>query len=312
MEDNQKQENNILNFSTYKKKNYFLNFILYLSFLLLVNFLFYFFFLSSPYSFPKDTIIEIKQGENLRELSFDLKNKKVIRSRFIFETFLIIYGGERHLAVGDYLFEDKLPVFEVARRIAQKDRRLASIKLTIPEGFDNQQIAESASLKLKNFDKEKFLNKAKQGYLFPDTYFFFSSDNEQDVLRYLSENYKKKINSLKKDIESSGKNENEIITMASLIEREAKGDSDRRHISGILWNRIKKNMPLQVDAFYDTYKKKGLPKDPICNPGMDAIMASLYPIQTHYLYYLHDKNGEIHYASTFEEHKKNKIKYLKQ
>ena len=99
--------------------------------------------------------------------------------------------------------------------------------------------------------------------------------------------------------------------MASIIEREAKGDSDRGYISGILWNRINKNMPLQVDAALKTYKTKGLPEQPICNPGLEAIKAAIHPVLSNYLYYLHDKNGVIHYAKTFEEHKKNKLKYLK-
>ena len=127
----------------------------------------------------------------------------------------------------------------------------------------------------------------------------------------MSDNFERKIKTVRSDIVSSGKSENAIITMASIIEREAKGDIDRGYISGILWNRINKKMPLQVDASPDTYKVKGLPENPICNPGMEAIKASIHPVLSNYLYYLHDRNGIIHYAKTFEEHKKNKLKYLK-
>ena len=296
--------NNDLTFS-YRK----IIFYIAIFFILLLSF--YLLFFSAPFSFPKGVVVSIKQGENLRNLSLDLKQKKIIRSRVAFETFLIIYGGEKYIAMGDYLFENKLPVFEVARRIAKKDRRLASVKLTIPEGYDNLQIVELASLKLKNFNRDKFLTQAKEGYLFPDTYFFFSSDNEVDVLKYMSDNFERKIKTVRSDIVSSGKSENAIITMASIIEREAKGDIDRGYISGILWNRINKKMPLQVDASPDTYKVKGLPENPICNPGMESISAAIHPIISNYLYYLHDKNGVIHYAKTFEEHKKNKLKYLK-
>ena len=270
-----------------------------------------FLFLSAPFNFPKGIVVNIEKGENLRELSFDLKEKKIIRSRVAFEAFVIMYGGEKHISVGDYLFENKLPVFEVARRIAQKDRRLASVRITIPEGFDINQIADLSLSKLRNFKKENFLLKAKEGYLFPDTYFFFSSDNEEDVLRYMSENFNKKIKLVEKEIILSNKTENNIIVMASIIEKEAKGDTDRGYISGILWNRIKKNMPLQVDSAMETYREKGLPQNPICNPGLESIKASIEPTQSNYLYYLHDKNGVIHYAKTFEEHKKNKLKYLK-
>lgn len=310
IEDLTEKENPGLNF-IFKKKSYFLTFFCSLFFLLFVSFVIYYFLFSAPLKFPNGIVVEVNKGENLRELSLDLKNKKIIRSRFTFETFLIIYGGERYISTGDYFFEGKLPVFEVARRIAKKDRRLASVRITIPEGFSNLQISESVSLKLKNFNKKLFLEKAKQGYLFPDTYFFFSSDDEQDVLKYLNENYIRKMKNIKNEIYSSGKTEKEIVVMASIIEKEAKGDNDRGYISGILWNRIKKNMPLQVDAALETYKTRGLPEEPICNPGMEAIKASIYPIPSNYLYYLHDKNGQIYYAKTFEEHKKNKAKYLK-
>ena len=299
------QEKNIIFFKFTKKVICFIIAIL-------IFIIFCFLFLTSaPYNFPKGIIISIENGENLRELSFDLKEKKVIRSRVAFETFVIVYGGEKHIAIGDYLFENKLPVFEIARRIVEKDRRLASVKLTIPEGFDNIQIADLALSKLRNFNKEKFLQEAKEGYLFPDTYFFFSSDNEEDVFHYMSDNFKRKIKTVESDIVSSSKSQDKIITMASIIEREAKGDADRGYISGILWNRINKNMPLQVDASMQTYKTRGLPIEPICNPGLEAIKAAIHPVLSNYLYYLHDKNGVIHYAKTFEEHKKNKLKYLK-
>ena len=312
MENLPTQDNQNIGFYNFLKKKFLSNKIfLYsiISFLLII--LFYFLFFSAPFNFPKGSVVSIEQGENLRNLSLVLKEKKIIRSRTAFETFVILYGGEKHIALGDYLFENKLPVFEIARRIVAKDRRLAPIKITIPEGFNVSEIADTASSKLKNFDKIKFLLKAKEGYLFPDTYFFFSSDNEDDVLKYMSENFERKIKTVDSQIVSSGRSENDILIMASIIEREAKGNTDRGYISGILWNRIKKNMPLQVDVAPETYKIKGLPKEPICNPGMDSILAAIHPVISNYLYYLHDKNGFIHYARTFAEHKINKLKYLK-
>lgn len=275
--------------------------------------IFFVIFFSAPKDFPNGVVINIQQGDTLKNVSLDLKQKHVIRSRVIFETFVILYGGEKHISEGDYLFENKMPVFMVARRIAQRDRHLAPIKVTIPEGFNNSDIGASFSAKMSRFNKDKFLLNAKdkQGFLFPDTYFFFSSDTEKDVINSMSDNFDKKIKGILPDINSSGKSENEIITMASIIEKEAKGDNDRAVISGILWNRINKKMPLQVDADMWTYKNKGLPVSPICNPGLEAIKASIRPVNSGYLYYLHDKNGVIHYAKTFAEHKINIKKYLK-
>lgn len=121
--------------------------------------------------------------------------------------------------------------------------------------------------------------------------------------------------------------------MASLIEREAKTDEDRKTIAGILWNRIDLKMPLQVDAVfgyikgidtyhptsedlsiespYNTYLHAGLPPTPISNPGLESLHAAATPTKTDYLYYLTGKDGVMHYAKTFEEHKANRAKYLK-
>jgi len=294
--------------------NFFMKSVL-ISFLFLVFFvfLFYFLFLTAPNNFPNQVILNISRGETLKSISKDLKEQQIIRSKVLFETFIIIYGDENHISEGDYLFENKLPVFEVARRISKRDRHLAPVKVTIPEGFDVIQISEMFSSKLKNFNKDLFLIEAKkkEGYLFPDTYFFNTTDNEQNVLNYMSENFNKKTQPFVQKILSSGKSKSDIINMASIIEREAKGDNDRGIISGILWNRISKKMPLQVDAALETYKERGLPQNPICNPGLEAIEASLKPVKSNYLYYLHDKNGLIHFAVTFTEHKQNIQKYLK-
>lgn len=275
--------------------------------------LFYFLFFSAPREFKVGVITNIKEGTSLRSVSLKLKNENIIRSTIAFEFFVIIYGGERHIIPTDYLFERPIPVFEVARRITKGEHHLAPIKVTIPEGFNNEEIAENFDLKLKNFDKAKFLltAKDKQGYLFPDTYFFFTTDDEEDVLRSMSETFNKKILPIRQKLASSGKTEQEIIIMASIIEREAKGDGDRGFISGILWKRLSIGMALQADAAPITYQRKGLPDSPIGNPGLEAINAAIYPEKSAFLYYLHDKEGSIHYARSFSEHQINIRKYLK-
>jgi len=224
-----------------------------------------------------------------------------------------MYGGEKRLNPGDYLFEHSTPVFEIARRMAKGDRDLAPIKVTIPEGFNLSEVGNAFAFKLSNFNKNNFLAQAiyKEGYLFPDTYFFFSTDTEKQVIKAMSENFEKKIAKIRPEILTSGKNEKEIIVMASIIEKEAKGDDDRELISGILWKRLSINMPLQVDAALETYKKKGLPENPIANPGLKAINAAINPKSSNYLYYLHDKTGAIYYATSFDDHKRNIAKYLR-
>jgi UPF0755 protein len=274
--------------------------------------LFYFLFLSPPADFQAPIVVRIEQGMSLRSASLLLEREHIIRSRIAFEAFIIIFGREKHVIQADYYFESKLPVYEVARRIGKGEHDMAPVVVTIPEGFDTAQTGEVFASKLLNFDKTKFASETKglEGYLFPDTYFFLSTDTETDVIKSMSENFKKKMLPLKPDIISSGKKEKEIIIMASIIEREAKGDADRAVISGILWRRLKVGMPLQVDAAPETYKTKGLPKNPISNPGIEAIKAAIYPQNSPYLYYLHDREGGIHYARSYSEHIKNKLKYL--
>ncbi len=257
-----------------------------------------FFLLSAPSSFPEGAIVNISEGDSLRGISLKLKNENIIRSRTAFEAFVILYGGERHLIPSDYLFEERTSVYEVARRISYGDRHLAPISVTIPEGFTISEIAAIFPLKLSNFSKEKFLEiaKGKEGYLFPDTYFFLSGDNEEDAIRLMGDNFEKKFAPLRASIAAQNKTDSEIIIMASLIEGEANGDI---------------GMPLQVDVALETYKVRGLPKSPIGNPGLASIKAAINPVKSNYLYYLHDKEGNIHYATNFEEHKANKAKYLK-
>lgn len=280
-------------------------------FLFLFIILIYFFIFRIPSDYPLNYIKNIEAGTTLQGLSRELKNQHIISSRLAFEFFVIMYGGEKHIIQGDYLFDKREYVFDIARRISKGEKHLAPVKLTIPEGYTNLEIADLAELKLSKFNKSNFLKNAKQGYMFPDTYFFLTTDDDNTVIKKMSETYERKIKDLKDDIIKSGKNEKDIIIMASIIEEEAKGDADRAQISGILWNRIRIGMALQADAAPETYKQRGLPDAPITNPGLEAINSAIYPKTSPYLFYLHDKDGNIHYAKNFAEHKKNIEKYLK-
>jgi cell division protein YceG involved in septum cleavage len=118
---------------------------------------------------------------------------------------------------------------------------------------------------------------------------------------------KEKVNYIKlNDVKLS-----DVIIMASILEGEANGEKDINIISNILWKRISLDMPLQVDVDRFTYINKGLPTSPLNNPGLASIKAAMNKDKTPYLYYLHEKNGNVHYATSFEEHKKNISKYLK-
>jgi len=286
---------------------------IFFRFFALLFIIFCFVVFGAPREFPAGSVVDIKSGSSLRAISLYLQNKDIIRSRIAFESLAILYGGERRLVSGAYLFEERSSVFEVAKRISKGDRHLTTLRITIPEGFGRVQMADLFAGKLINFDKELFLlmTKDMEGYLFPDTYFFFNIDDESAVVNLMSQNFKNKIAKLESEIASYGRTEKEIITMASIIEREASGEEDKEFISGILWKRLRLGIALQVDAAPDTYKERGLPDRPIASPGMSSIKAAINPKDSPYLYYLHDKLGQIHYAKNFNEHRANIDKYLR-
>lgn len=157
-------------------------------------FMFYVFFLKPPSQFEAGSIKTIESGTSLRKLSRELKEEGYIKSRIAFESFVIMYGGERHLIPGEYLFKNKLPVYEVARRISAGKHGLEIVKITIPEGRNNQEIGKFLENKLPNFKAENFIDLAldREGYLFPDTYFFFPNVLEEVVVQTMEDNFEKR------------------------------------------------------------------------------------------------------------------------
>jgi len=266
--------------------------------------LFLYYFLSAPYS-SKDVIVHISSGESVNSIALELKNTNAIRNDFTLKLFIKLLKSGKGVISGDYLFKKNSPVYIVAWQLGRGHHNIEPIKVTIREGLTNAQIALTLADKLSGFRKDLFLSNAenKQGYLFPDTYFFFPLDTAGEIIEKLSNNFLNKTKNL--NISS------QIITMASILEGEAGGKEDVGIISGILWKRISLQMPLQVDIDKSTYTTKGLPLKPLNNPGLLSIEAAVSPIDSPYLYYLHDKNGKVHFAVTFEEHKRNINNYLK-
>ena len=144
-----------------------------------------------------------------------------------------------------------------------------------------------------------------EGYLFPDTYFFPPSATADSIVEMVRKNFDDKVAPLMDDMSASGHSLFEVVTMASIIEKEANDDTGRRLVSGILWRRLALKMPLQVDAAPDTYKHQGFPPEPIANPGLDALDAAIRPTKSDYLYYLTGRDGLMHYATTFTGHQAN-------
>ena len=308
-------------------------FVLIIIFVLLVSFFAY--LLVPPRQFPSNETITVEKGSPLGSVALSFEEKNIIRSGFMFKVCMTVLGGDKHIMAGGYVFKKPVGACSISMRIVRGVSGIPMVKVTIPEGTSNQSIADTLSPLLSKFDARFFTDRARtqEGFLFPDTYFFNASANTDEVIRVMSTEFKKKIEPWTPFIEASGHTEREIIIMASIIEKEAKTEEDQALVSGILWKRIEKGIPLQVDApfyyllgktsseltqtdlamksAYNTYKNKGLPAGPIGNPGISTIRAAIKPKESPYLYYLSDEKGILHYARTFDEHKVNKTKYIK-
>lgn len=274
--------------------------------------LFIYYMMFAPLS-NKDVVIHISSGQSVSSISEKLKSENAIRSEFMLKTFIKILKSGKGIVSGDYLISKGTPIWRVAWQVSRGHHNLDPIKVTIREGLTNEEIASVLADKLAGFRKDLFLSETagKQGYLFPDTYFFFPLDTTDEIVDKFSNNFDNKMRTISSDLNKSGKNLKDVLIMASILEGEANGKEDIYIISGILWKRIKLGMPLQVDVDKITYKEKGLPDEPLNNPGLLAIKAASNPESSPYLYYLHDENGQAHFAGTFEEHKLNIKKYLK-
>ncbi len=292
------------------------------------------FFNAPPQKFPAGTVVTVSAGSSVSSQAEKLKVQSFISSSFLF-TRLVPLVGKKGIIAGDYYFPSKLSLFEVVMRITHGTFGMQPAKITIPEGYTVSDIGSLfQSGRFYKFSAVDFiaLAKSKEGYLFPDTYFFMPSVTASDITQTLSDNFNAKIKPYAIEIASSTHSLSDIISVASIVEKEAASSTDRQVISGIIWQRLKLGMPLQVDATlgyvldkgtfqltsndlkldspYNTYVYRGLPPAPIGNPGLDSIDATLHPATTKYLYYLSDKSGKVYYAKNFAEHQVNRQKYL--
>jgi len=290
-------------------------------------------FLSAPSRFPANDLVVIPLGTSVKEAGIILKNRHIINSPEIFSIFVKIFSLKGIIA-GGYLFDKKENLISVARRLTSGDHQLDTIKVTFPEGITVKDMAEICQKNLPLCIEEEFIELASEseGYLFPDTYFFLQSTSAAEVVSTLKENFSRRLAPLEQEIRVYGKSLDEIVIMASILEKEAQTFEDRQKVASILWKRISINMPLQVDASlqyavgrntyeltqadlattspYNTYKIKGLPPAPIGNPGLESIKAVLSSYPTKYLFFLTDRIGNFYFAETYEKHLSNRKKYI--
>lgn len=311
----------------------------------------------------------IEKGQGLVEIASQLKKAGLVRSKTLFKIYALLKGKHRKIMAGRYYLEPNLNMARLLEVLTSN--KLSKIKLTIIEGwnlrdigfyleeqglFPKEEFFEMAGfpaadyLKSNNLprpkdfsDKFEFLKEKPdfvglEGYLFPDTYFISQGEDLEEIIKLMLTNFDQKLTpQLREEIKKQKKTIFEIVTMASLIEKEVynteKCNNCKNLVAGILWKRYQAGMPLQVDATityitgkktrgiskeetqidspYNTYKYVGLPRGPIANPSLDSIQAALYPEKSAFWYYLSTPEGETIFSRTLEEHNIAKARYLK-
>lgn len=309
------------------------------------------------------TIFQIKKGSGVLDIAESLEQEGFIANRWLFVLYVLSRREQSALQAGSYQLSPAMNIRDIAKEIVAG--RVVEDEITILEGWDLRDIGwylegrglfqaeelfELVGFPLvdysvaedipppkdfsREFDflKDKPGNIGLEGYLFPDTYRLAKGESLEEIVKRILENFGKKVNPLRAEIASQGKSIFEIVTMASILEKEVASFEDRRLVSGILWKRLEAGIPLQVDATityitgkkttsiskketeidspYNTYKYPGLPRGPISNPGLESIMAALYPKESDYWYYLSAPDGTTIFSRTLEEHNNAKAKYL--
>lgn len=291
-------------------------------------------FVRPPDDFPINELVTVSEGESLSRISDELERNSVVRSSNALRIAVTLMGHEHDVRSGDYLFKEPRDLISVARAIAIGAFGLEPMRIRIPEGATTKEMAMIFGGRLLRFNNERFLEEAGplEGYLFPDTYFFLPNATEDLVIRTMRQNFDTQITAIQDKIDAFGKPLKDVVIMASLLEREARKMEDRQKIAGVLWNRLKLGMLLQVDAAflytigkgtyqltaqdlksdspYNTYRYKGLPPSAIGSPSLSSVLAAVTPVKHKYLYYLADRNGVTYYSVTYAEHLRKKNAYI--
>ncbi len=291
------------------------------------------------------TKVEIPSGAGVGEIAERLQEERVIRSKYAFLLYLKWCGEGKDLKAGDYTFSPDMPLSRIVKALKSgiSEEGEARARITIPEGYTLNQIADML-VSRQVLSQSQFLAVATdpnaiqalhvafplpkqtlEGYLFPDTYFFGHNVPPEKVIETMLMNFFAKFyRPYQQEIAKRNLDLHMLVTVASMIEREAKIPSDRAKIAGVIYNRLEKKMRLEVDATvlyalgrhkshvtfadlkvkspYNTYRVAGLPPGPIANPGLASLVAALLPENHDYLYYVALPNGSHLFSRTKTEH----------
>ncbi len=281
----------------------------------------------------------IPRKSTIAQVAEILEKQNIIKNRKLFKYVLRFTGGNKKVRAGEFRFQVGMSPFQALRVLYQDEAILHPV--TIPEGWTVRQIAEAVakehladpnkfiSIALSPVTAEKYGFKAPslEGFLFPDTYHFSIIDGEEKIIETMVQRFQTKIAPLKAAIAAKGWTLEQIVTLASIVEKETGNPSERPIISSVFHNRLKKRMRLQSDPTtiygisnfngnitkkdlqtptpYNTYTISGLPPGAIASPGEDAIKAAITPAVTEYFYFVSNNNGSHIFSKTYGEHSRH-------
>lgn len=295
----------------------------------------------------KFSIVEIPKNSTFDKATEILNSNGLLRNRLLFFYAGKFLGLDKKVKAGRYVLVDNLPMAIVMNEIVNP-KYILTATVTIPEGLTARRIAGILKEKV-GIDSTKFMQLVNnpefarglgidadglEGYLMPDTYVFIWGDDEESVIRKMVGEFKKFYSDTLKEREKIvGLNTHQVVTLASIVEGEAKFDDEKPRIAGVYFNRLKLKMPLEADPTiqyiipdgprrlfyqdlkiqspYNTYLNRGLPPGPVNNPGRSSILAVLYPEKHKFLYFVSDGAGRHIFSKTYDEHLKAVRRYRK-
>jgi peptidoglycan lytic transglycosylase G len=300
-------------------------------------------------SVSKDTTLEIKKGEGLRAISQNLERNAVVVNEHLFVLYVMYEGLQDQLKAGEYKFESGSTMSQVVGKLSKGD--VVVYNVTIPEGLTVSQIGELLQDQ-RVISKEEFLlltqdkelrtellrdrHHSFEGYLYPDTYSYNKGVTALEIVKMMVKRFNTVYGSLENERVDTKLTDNEIITLASIIEKETGSPDERELVSAVFHNRLRIGMKLDSDPTviyglgegfngtltrsdlkhmteYNTYLIKGLPPGPIANPGKESITAAMYPADVNYLYFVSkgDGTGTHKFSSNYQDHKRAVNEYRK-
>jgi peptidoglycan lytic transglycosylase G len=299
--------------------------------------LFYHVFYSTPVAPVYPVEVRVEQGDSLATVVRKLRDQKIISNSFLFSSWARLSGAEKKVHPGLYRFESSVAPLEILDRLVTGRGVFQTV--TIPEGMTVKEIAELLE-KMQVANKDRFLAEASdpallatlglqgkglEGYLFPSTYSFTPSTPEKNIILTMVEQFRKvSLPLLLQADHTNGLSPHEILTLASVIEKETGVDAERPLVSAVFYNRLRLQMPLQSDPTviyglkhfdgnltrknlneptpYNTYRMTGLPPGPICNPSLASIRAAIAPAPVSYLYFVSKNDGTHIFSDTIDAH----------